>query len=308
MARQGRRPHLNVTIGLGTLAGLDELPGTLAGFGAIPADVARSIAASAGSITTLLTDPESGAVVGAGELTYRPRQALRDLVAAVTDTCQFPSCRQPVWRCDIDHRTPFDHQRPERGGPTGPSNTGPMCRRHHLFKHHTDWRVSIDPAKLLIQWTSPTGHTYTKKARQAVTPDIRVSTPGSGTARRLDEIGEMCSGGQAATVRQVLTRFLDETAAAHGGDRAGTDGHTDVGRSSPDTTASTDRHRDSADQSTTGHIGRSTTGPVSRFEDSLTDALLRHSLTGGPEIEYDPDPGADTDTDGGEDDDEQPPF
>ena len=60
--RQGRRPHLSVTLGLGTLAGLDNLPGTLAGFGAIPAGLARSIAASAATINALITDPQYAAV------------------------------------------------------------------------------------------------------------------------------------------------------------------------------------------------------------------------------------------------------
>ena len=58
--RQGRRPHLSVTIGLSTLAGLDNLPGSLAGYGAIPAGLARSIAASAATINALITDPDTG--------------------------------------------------------------------------------------------------------------------------------------------------------------------------------------------------------------------------------------------------------
>jgi hypothetical protein len=57
--RQGRRPHLSVTLGLSTLAGLDNLPGSLAGFGAIPAGLARSIAASAATINTVITDPDT---------------------------------------------------------------------------------------------------------------------------------------------------------------------------------------------------------------------------------------------------------
>ena len=100
--RQGRRPHLSVTLGLGTLAGLDNLPGSLAGFGAIPAGLARSIAASAATINALITDPDTGRVTAAGALTYRPTQELRDQIAAILNVCQFPSCRQPVWRCDMD--------------------------------------------------------------------------------------------------------------------------------------------------------------------------------------------------------------
>ena len=131
MSRQGRRPHLTVTLSLDTLAGLNDLPALLAGYGTIPADLARSIATSAGTITTALTDPTTGALTTTGELTYRPRQTVRDHATTRTDTCQFPSCRQPAWRCDLDHRTPFDHQHPDRGGPTHPTNMHSLCRRHH---------------------------------------------------------------------------------------------------------------------------------------------------------------------------------
>ena len=327
MSRQGRRPHLNVTIGLGTLAGLDQLPGTLAGFGAIPADLARSIAASAGSITALLTDSESGAVAGAGDLTYRPRQALRDIVAAVTDTCRFPSCRQPAWRCDIDHRTPFDHQHPDRGGATNASNTGPMCRRHHLFKHHTDWRVSIDPTRLLIQWTSPTGHTYTKKPRPAVIPDIWVSIPGSDTARRLDEIAEVCTAGRpTATAQQVLTGYVSEIGGIP--DEPGDDRHRHGDRGSGDSSVRLgDDNRDTSFQEVptcdfdaslpggaeAGDGGRPEVEPrasdqTSRFEDRLTDALLRHAISSSSRIDYEPEAVAGSDTASDEHDDDPPPF
>ena len=133
LTRQGRRPHLSVTIGLNTLAGLNDLPALLAGFGAIPACLGRAIATSAGTVTALLTDPTTGLTSHAGNLTYRPDQQLRDRIAALTPTCQFPSCRQPVWRCDIDHREPFNTTHPERGGHTDEQNTGPFCRRHHLL-------------------------------------------------------------------------------------------------------------------------------------------------------------------------------
>ncbi len=188
MSRQGRRPHLTVTIGLDTLAGLNNLPALLAGYGTITADLARTIASSAGTITAALTDPATGAVITAGELTYRPRQGLRDLVGTITDTCQFPSCRQPAWRCDVDHRDPFDHQHPDRGGPTNPSNTGSLCRRHHLLKDHADWNLSIDTNRLIINWTSPTGHRYTRNARQAVPPDAWIRTAGTTVAEHVDQL------------------------------------------------------------------------------------------------------------------------
>ena len=186
--RQGRRPHLNITLGLGTLAGLDDLPGTLAGFGAIPAGLARSIAASAGTINALLTNPDTGTITAAGALTYRPTQELRDQIAALFNVCQFPSCRQPVWRCDMDHRESFNHEHPEQGGKTSLANNGPFCRRHHLIKHHSDWKVRPDPDRTVLHFTSPTGHQYTKRGRQAAPPAMWITTAGTAIAERLDTI------------------------------------------------------------------------------------------------------------------------
>jgi hypothetical protein len=186
--RQGRRPHLSVTIGLSTLAGLDNLPGTLAGFGAIPAALARSIAASAGTITALLTNPDTGTITAAGALTYRPTQDLRDQIAALVDTCRFPSCRQPVWRCEYDHRDPFNHRHPEQGGKTDQENIDPYCKRHHIFKHHTQWKVRPDPDRTVLHFTSPTGHHYSKHGRQASPPQLWVDTVGADTAEHLDNI------------------------------------------------------------------------------------------------------------------------
>ena len=194
LSRQGRRPHLSVIINESTLAGHDDRPGYLNGFGAIPADLARSIAQSASTITAQIADPKTGMITHAGALTYRPTQALRDQIAALTNVCQFPSCRQPVWRCDIDHRDRFDHDHPERGGRTDTGNTGPLCRRHHLFKHHTEWRVRPDPDTPITYWTSPTGHCYPSIGRPPLAAinitrtGIHPTHGGTAIAERLDNL------------------------------------------------------------------------------------------------------------------------
>ena len=180
LTRQGRRPHLTVTLCLDTLAGLNDLPATLAGYGSIPAGLARSIATSAATIT----DPTTGARTATGSLTYRPRQAPRD--HATTHTCQFPFYRQPAWRCDLDHRDPFDHHHTDQGGPTTTDNTGPLCRRHHLFKSHTGWHPTVDTTRLVINWTSPTGHTYRRRPRATTPPAAWIQTTATNLAHRLD--------------------------------------------------------------------------------------------------------------------------
>jgi hypothetical protein len=188
------------------------LPGTLAGFGAIPAGLARSIATSAGTITALLTNPTTGTITAAGALTYRPTQELRDQLAAILNVCQFPSCRQPVWRCDNDHLESFNHRHPEKGGDTSLSNNGPFCRRHHLNKHHSEWKGRPDPDRTILHFTSPTGHHYTKHGRQAAPPALWVTTAGTAIAERLDTITTTAETNSPATptsgVEEILSIIL----------------------------------------------------------------------------------------------------
>ncbi len=151
---QGQAPHIQVTVAATTLAGADNKPGRLTGYGPIPADAARRLAAI-GVWRRLLTDPVTGAVTEYGRRTYRPPAALRDLILARDTTCIQPSCGQPSRTSQIDHLTAYDS-----GGTTGDSNTGPQCGPHHLIKtHRPRWAVERLPDGALA-WTSPTGHVY----------------------------------------------------------------------------------------------------------------------------------------------------
>jgi hypothetical protein len=100
---------------------------------------------------------------------YRPRQAQRDIAGTMTEYCRFPSCRQPAWRCDLDHRTAYNHHHPASGGATDDHNLDPLCRRHHMLKHHSDWtpRRQSDGT---VTWKSPTGHTYSDPPREITLP------------------------------------------------------------------------------------------------------------------------------------------
>ena len=285
LTRQGRRPHLSVVIGVETLAGLNDLPARLAGYGAIPAGIARSIAASAATISTLTADPNTGTATHAGALTYRPRQELRDQITALLSTCQFPSCRQPSWRCDIDHRESFDHHHPDSGGPTTAGNTAPLCRRHHLFKHHSDWHVAMDPADFVITWTSPTGHGYERAQQQVLTPKMWITNPASAVAEHLD-------GRQATTIVTATAASL----AARSTTRA-----TATATAIAIATATGNLNENDDKIQTSGSPnGPSTieaaTGGIQAF---IADALLRQHLRPTP-MEYVPDPsvwGIDSGTD-----------
>lgn len=109
----------------------------------------------------LLTDPGSGMVVKTDPVTYKPTAQTARHVIARDGVCMFPSCRMPAHRCDLDHVEPFDHDDPQAGGATTPENLIPLCRRHHLLKHRTDWRVERNTTTGVVTWTAPTGHDYT---------------------------------------------------------------------------------------------------------------------------------------------------
>ena len=154
-----RRPiSVNVTIDLPTLLGLAENPGQLAGYGAIPASVARELAAD-GKWKRFITDPQTGNLLDYGRRSYEPPQALIDFLIARDRTCRFPGCRRSAALSDIDHAQSW-----ETGGRTSPENLGALCRRHHRLKTHDGWNVE-SRADGSCTWTSPLGKIYLTPAR-----------------------------------------------------------------------------------------------------------------------------------------------
>ena len=154
-----RRPvTVNLTIDLNTLFGMDENPGILSGYGAIPASVARELAAD-GKWRRFITDPHTGNLLDYGRQTYEPPQALADFLTARDRICRFPGCRQPSRTADIDHAIPW-----ESGGATSAENMGLLCRRHHRMKTTGGWKLdSFEDGS--CRWTSPAGKTFTVAAR-----------------------------------------------------------------------------------------------------------------------------------------------
>ena len=154
-----RRPiSVNVTIDLPTLLGLAENPGQLAGYGAIPASVARELAAD-GKWKRFITDPQTGNLLDYGRESYEPPQALIDFLIARDRTCRFPGCRRSAALSDIDHAQSW-----ESGGRTSPENLGALCRRHHRLKTHDGWKIESREDGSCT-WISPLGKIYLTPAR-----------------------------------------------------------------------------------------------------------------------------------------------
>lgn len=150
----GRRPTIQVTVGLNALTGLDDEPGWLDGYGPISAEYARRIAHDPTSTwRRLITDPVSDQLLDYGTTRYRPPQHLAEHVIARDGTCSFPFCSYPARQADLDHVVPYPT------GGTSADNLQPLHRRHHNAKTSGGWTSHREPDGT-TNWTSPQGRGY----------------------------------------------------------------------------------------------------------------------------------------------------
>ncbi|WGW10726.1 HNH endonuclease signature motif containing protein [Saxibacter everestensis] len=162
-SRVPAQTRVNVTVPALTLLGLANLPGHLDGYGPIPPAMATAIAADAPTWTRILTDPITGRILNTRQYSYRPdTETLRYLRARHT-TCTVPCCTTPSDRAEIDHVVPFDHDHPDRGGPTNAWNLGPGCKNHHQGKTlgilHAE-TIGARHGPVTIRWHLPSGRYY----------------------------------------------------------------------------------------------------------------------------------------------------
>ncbi|HTZ15175.1 MAG TPA: DUF222 domain-containing protein, partial [Mycobacterium sp.] len=157
-----RRPGADVVIHVvaeqATISGDADMPDYLPGFGPVSSTSLRGMAATAKIKPLMLpsTRPEPG---------YRPSAALADFVRCRDLTCRFPGCDQPAEACDVDHTIPFPL------GPTHPSNLKLLCRYHHLLRTFYTGVGGWADRQLpdgTVEWTAPTGRTYTTKPAGAL--------------------------------------------------------------------------------------------------------------------------------------------
>lgn len=149
--------RVDVTVPVETLAGLSDAPGDLDGFGPVIAEIARKTVMENIDGEWVFTVTDQGRPVATGTLARRPTISQQRHIQATYPTCVFPGCRYDAYDCDLDHRRPRS-----QGGATHNDNLAPLCRHHHMVRHHTPWHLQRLPNGD-HQWTSPLGHTYTRK-------------------------------------------------------------------------------------------------------------------------------------------------
>ncbi|WP_250150057.1 HNH endonuclease signature motif containing protein [Mycolicibacter acidiphilus] len=162
----GTRVILNVIATDATVAGAQDRPGYLDGYGVIDAEQVRQLAAGASwRLLNPAADP-------AAAFRYQPSAALARAVRCRDLTCRFPGCHRRATICDLDHTNPFNHTDPAAGGPTVLSNLKCLCRFHHRMKTFGGWHDQQLEDGTVI-WKSPSGAVFeTKPGSAEVIPEL----------------------------------------------------------------------------------------------------------------------------------------
>ncbi|WP_087873590.1 HNH endonuclease signature motif containing protein [Arthrobacter globiformis] len=145
-----------VTVPVFSLLGLTGEPAMLDGYGPIPPSMARAlVAGGAASFLRVLTDPRDGAPLEIGHISYRLTKPMRQWLRLRDAKCTFPACNNHSLDNDADHLLAW-----ARGGPTGISNLGQSCPKHHRLKHNSGWTPAAASTNDPPGWTSPAGRHY----------------------------------------------------------------------------------------------------------------------------------------------------
>ncbi|MPY97766.1 MAG: DUF222 domain-containing protein [Actinophytocola sp.] len=160
-----RHVQIQITVPVTTLLGTRDLPGDLEGYGPIPADIAREMAADPRCTwRRLLTDSPTGQLLEMGRHRYKPPAQLGDYVRARDQRCLVPGCNRPSRRCDTDHSVEWQHH-----GTTDAKLLVCLCRRHHRLKDRPGWQFEFHEDTLTI--TTPTGRKYRPRAPRIAEPE-----------------------------------------------------------------------------------------------------------------------------------------
>jgi hypothetical protein len=158
---------ISVTVPALTLLGRSGEPGHLEGYGPIPPDQARELAAGCYWWERLLTDPATRARLTVGRQRYHPPADIAAEVRRRDPVCTGIGCDHPAASCDLDHTIPFrmtthgPDGTPLPKGDTSVENLRPRDPYCHQLKDNPDtgWTVQpLGPGQTIT--TTPTGRIY----------------------------------------------------------------------------------------------------------------------------------------------------
>ncbi len=185
---QTRAPDVPVTVNLvlsdTALFGGGHEPADVPGYGPIPAEIARHLAAHSLSseattfIRGLYANP-GGRLVAMTSTQRLHSEALAEFLRLRDQgICRTPWCDAPI--AQSDHIDPH-----ETGGETSAENGQGLCQACNLAKQAPGWNQTTVPGPThTVQTTTPTGHRHRSAAPRAPDPTRPVTRPAATPAER----------------------------------------------------------------------------------------------------------------------------
>lgn len=165
----GYQAVIGITVPLSSLMGFSDAPGELTDRSAtIPAHVVRAAMADPKSLLYRLVTDDVGNLLTVTWLGRFAPARLNQVLEFRDGTSVFPTSSVPARLCDTDHSDPWPAE-------TCAANTGPLNRRVHNLK--TEGHLSLrQPRPGSFEWTTSTGHTYTRTPDPLPVADWDLST------------------------------------------------------------------------------------------------------------------------------------
>ena len=166
---------INVILPDTVLTGQTDEGAPVEGYGPIPGDLARDLAAGATWLRRLYADAQTGALVAMESTRRRVPNGMASFLRFRDRVCRTPWCDAPVRHSDHVESV-------EEGGPTTAANTQGLCQACSHAKQALGWTARPRPGPLhTVQITTPTGHSYTSTAPTSRAPVWVEVAPGSWT-------------------------------------------------------------------------------------------------------------------------------
>ncbi|GAA4030208.1 HNH endonuclease signature motif containing protein [Allokutzneria multivorans] len=171
-----RQAKVQVTVPITTLIGINDDPGVLAGYGPVPASVAKEIAAG-GTWKRILTDPATGIALDVGRTEYEPSEALREFVKARDGICSAIGCDQAAENCTVDHCTPASDTT------ASAMDFRSLCQHHQRMRHESGWTCHhMDDGRHF--WITPSGGFYESESEPIADPSPTENLDGGNPGPR----------------------------------------------------------------------------------------------------------------------------
>ncbi|MBF4195537.1 HNH endonuclease, partial [Mycolicibacterium phlei] len=166
---------VNLVMADTTLMGDDDAPAWLAGYGPLPAAIARGLTGDAvrdkktkAMLRRLYRHPSSGQLVAMESKSRIFPKGLAEFIGIRDRTCRTPYCN-----AEIRHR---DHATPKRrGGKTSALNGLGVCEACNYTKEAPGWTVHTSDTNGVhtAEFSTPTGATYQSTAPPLPGPPVR---------------------------------------------------------------------------------------------------------------------------------------